>query len=371
MSILNMANNTTLSSSTGILAFRRALLSLCLVFLTGCSTVSYYSQAVGGHLKLMTARQSIEKLLADADTDEELKTKLQTLKQARQFAVEKLLLPENDSYSTYVETGRRAVTWNVVATEEFSMRPVIWCFPVAGCVSYRGYFDHKDAETFAAGLAEQSHDVTIGGAAAYSTLGWFDDPVLDTMLRGGDIRFVGTLFHELAHQVLYVKDDSNFNEAFASFVEQAGVRQWLTDEQQSERILDYDLSLSRALQFGDLLKNTRQGLITLYKQDMPQDLMREEKAKVFEAMLEDYEALKVSWDGYNGYDGWFRRGLNNAQLVAVATYRQYVPAFASMYEEVGQDWAKFYSLAKEIAELPVSERKARVAKYLESPDQQS
>jgi predicted aminopeptidase len=333
--------------------------------LSGCSTVSYYSQAVTGHLKLMSARQSIEELLDADDTDPELRNKLQTLVDARQYAVTALSLPENDSYNTYVATGRRAITWNVVATEEFSMRPNTWCFPVAGCVSYRGYFDRLEAEEFAASLAEESYDITIGGASAYSTLGWFDDPVFDTMLRGDDLRYVGTLFHELAHQVLYVKDDSNFNEAFASFVEQVGVRRWLEDGQQADRIGDYDASLKRAGDFVELLKQTREELLELYKETLADADKRERKQLVFDRMRQKYETLKLSWGGFKGYDGWFRRELNNARLIAVATYRRYVPAFSAMYEDVGGDLKRFYILAEEVSALPEDQRRAAMTKYLE------
>ena len=343
----------------------RLLLLVGALSLGGCSTVGYYSQAVTGHLKLMSARQSIDKLLAADDTDPELRGKLQTLVDARQYAVTALKLPDNDSYNTYVETGKRAITWNVVATEEFSMRPNTWCFPVAGCVSYRGYFDRQDAEKFAASLAEESFDITIGGASAYSTLGWFDDPVFDTMLRGDDLRYVGTLFHELAHQVLYVKDDSNFNEAFASFVEQEGVRRWLEDRLQTERIEGYKASLVRSGDFVELLKSTREALLELYKEPIAEAVMRERKQQVFDGMRSDYEILKTSWGGFNGYDGWFRRELNNARLVAVATYRRYVPAFAAMYKEVDGDLEGFYGLAEEISSLPAEKRQAIMMKYLE------
>lgn len=312
----------------------------------------------------MNARQSVDDLLADDQTDPELKSKLQTLVDAREFAVSDLLLPENESYSTYVETGRRAVTWNVVATPEFSMQPKIWCFPVAGCVSYRGYFDLRKAEHYAADLAENSYDVAVGGASAYSTLGWFDDPILDTMLRGGEIRYVGTLFHELAHQVLYVKDDSNFNEAFASFVEQEGVRLWLAEQDQAAEISEYDASLSRGRDFGELLKATRLNLLKLYSSNLSEAEMRKGKEEVFAAMQAEYETLKLKWGGYKGYDGWFRRGLNNARLVAVATYQRFIPAFNAMYDEAGGNFLLFYTLAKTISELPPEERQRRMSQYL-------
>lgn len=338
--------------------------TVAMVASSGCSTIGYYSQAVGGHLKLMRARQPLEQVLADEATSPELRAKLQTLVDARNFAVTELGLPDNDSYSTFVETGRTAVTWNVVAASEFSVNPRTWCFPVAGCVSYRGYFDRADADAYAQGLAKENYDVTVGGASAYSTLGWFDDPILDTMLRGNDTRYVGTLFHELAHQVLYVKDDSNFNEAFASFVEQVGTRKWLEERGEEERIAQYDASLVRVEEFVNLLKVTRENLQQTFAKDLEEQLMRDEKAAVFEQMRAEYELLKETWNGYAGYDNWFKRDLNNARLVAVSTYRRFVPAFYAMYLEAGEDLQKFYDVARVTADLPATERRERLNAYL-------
>ncbi len=331
--------------------------------LSGCS-VGYYSQAIGGHLKLMHARQPIAELLASDSTDPELKQKLQTLIDARQFAIDTLGLPENKSYSTYAATGRDAVTWNVVAVPEFAMQARTWCFPVAGCVSYRGYFDKSNAESYAASLAEEGFDVTVGGASAYSTLGWFDDPVLDTMLRGGDVRYVSTLFHELAHQVLYIKDDSSFNEAFATFVEQEGFRIWLRSREEGNRIEAYEASLQRSEDFSELLKATRDELVALYQlTDLDEATRRERKEQVFADMQTRYAALKASWNEYPGYDRWFSRDLNNAHLLGVSTYRRLVPAFAAMFEEAGNDLPAFYALATEISKLPYEERQQRLAEY--------
>ena len=332
--------------------------------LSACSAVGYYAQAVGGHFKLMRARQPIRELLADEGTEPELREKLQTLVDARSFAAMELLLPDNDSYSTYVQTGRSAVTWNVVAAEEFSVQPKTWCFPVAGCVNYRGYFDRADADAYAKALSQENFDVSVGGASAYSTLGWFDDPVLDTMLRGGDIRYVGTLFHELAHQVLYVKDDSNFNEAYATFVEQIGVRRWLAYRNEASRVPGYDAWLLRVEGFVALLKRTRESLQALFAKDIADDIMRDEKQKVFDTMRAEYQTLKKSWGGYSGYDSWFKRDLNNARLVAVSTYRRNVPAFYAMFEEANQDLARFYEIARRVSELPTKERRAKLDEYL-------
>lgn len=335
-----------------------------MVPVVGCSSVGYYSQAVNGHLKLMRARKPIDDVIANEATSPELREKLQTLVDARQFAVDELGLPDNDSYSSFVETGRTAVTWNVVAATEFSVNPKTWCFPVAGCVSYRGYFDRADADEYAAQLAGESYDVTVGGASAYSTLGWFDDPVLDTMLRGNDTRYIGTLFHELAHQTLYVKDDSNFNEAYATFVEQIGLRKWLEERGEPERISEYEASQKRIEDFVNLLNATRNNLQATYAKDVDEQTMRGEKAAVFDNMRAEYETLKVSWGGFSGYDNWFKRDINNARLVAVSTYRRYVPAFYAMYLEAGEDLQRFYEIAKIAADLPAHERREHLDAYL-------
>ena len=339
-------------------------LAIAVASLMSCSSVGYYSQAVSGHLKLMNARQPIDALLKDDTTDPDLRQKLQTLVDARVFAVDTLNLPNNESYSTYAATGRAYVTWNVVAAEEFSLTPKTWCFPVAGCVSYKGYFKEADANDYAAVLAGEDYDVTIGGAIAYSTLGWFEDPVLDTMLRGGDIRYVGTLFHELAHQLLYIKDDSNFNEAFASFVEQQGLRIWLESRGETERIARYDAFLKRSDQFNQLLKTTQNRLRDLYSQDLDNTQKRLRKQQVFELMQQDYSELKASWDGYSGYDNWFKRDVNNARLLAVATYRKWVPAFAALYREQGSSLPDFYAEAKKLSLLPKDQRQERLRAFL-------
>lgn len=337
--------------------------------LAGCSTVSYYAQAVNGHLKLMRARQSIDELLAASDTDEELRRKLQLLRDARVYAVSNLGLPDNESYSTYAETGRQYVTWNVVAAPEFSLKPKTWCFPVAGCVSYRGYFAEERARAYAEYLKSEQYDAIVGGATAYSTLGWFDDPLLDTMMRGSDIRLVGVLFHELAHQQLYVKDDSNFNEAFASFVEQAGVRRWLADGGKADTIPAYDAYLQRQIDFGELLKSSRGELVALYKQSLPEDEMRAAKAAVFDTMRANYATLKADkWNGYSGYDNWFAKDLNNARLLAVATYRKWVPAFAVLFEQVDQDFERLYAEAKKLADMPAAERRDKLLELIEGDE---
>lgn len=354
----------------------RTMLKLCrrlslilllpgLSMLAGCSTLSYYSQAVSGHFELMRARQPITALLADPATDPVLREQLETLQAARRFAVDTLQLPDNDSYSTYVATGRPYVTWNVVAADEFSVDARTWCFPIAGCVNYRGYFDESDARNYAAALQEEGPvDVIVGGASAYSTLGWFADPIYDTMLRGGDIGYVGTLFHEMAHQKLYVQDDSDFNEAFASFVEQEGIREWLIARDETARVAGYGRWLQRRKAFNALLRTTRDELSALYAGSLDPAAKRAAKQAVFAGLRSRYAQLKESWDGYAGYDRWFERELNNARLVSITTYQRYIPAFQVLFTEAGRDWPAFFTRSAELAGLPEAERHRQMEAYL-------
>jgi len=354
---------------------KRIVLLMILGGISGCGTVGYYAQAVGGHLSLMSKRESLEKVMASEDTDAEIKRKLEMLRDARVFAVDRLSLPQNKSYTTFVKTGKKFITWNVVATPEFSMVPKQWCFPVAGCVLYRGYFAESRAQSYEATLKEQGFDTQLGGASAYSTLGWFNDPLMDTMLRGSDIRLVGLIFHELAHQLLYIKDDSSFNEAFATFVEQQGSREWLTAQGREDTLPLFEAYLQRQLDFNDLLQVTRADLVNLYKDasaptaneldaSVAEDL-RERKQAVFTNMLARYDTLKSErWDNFTGYDNWFKKEMNNARLIAVSTYLKWVPAFAAMFDEVGDDFEAFYALAKEISAKSYDERQALLIDYL-------
>ncbi len=335
----------------------RTLSVFIAVFLmSGCSTLSYYTQAVKGHFALMNARQDIEELLQSPDTDTRLKEKLDLARQIRRFATESLGLPENDSYKSFVDTGRDYVTWNVVAAEEFSVKAKTWCFPVAGCVSYKGYFAEQDAHKLADELDRQGLDTIVNGATAYSTLGWFDDPVLNTMLKGSDIRLAALIFHELAHQKLYVKGDSEFNEAYASFVEQEGVRAWLKSRNQNESLNGYSLFLQRREDFSNLLTATRARLQNLYDSDSDPDTKRRQKLRIFAELKQHYLELKTSWNAYNGYDQWFEKDMNNARLVAVTTYRRLVPAFNEIFRREGADFTAFYQKTREISEMKKDDR---------------
>jgi len=334
------------------------------MMLTACSTLSYYSQAISGHLKLMRAREDVNALLESPETDQALREKLRLATEIRAFASQELGLPNNDSYTTYVATGRRYVTWNVVAAEEFSVQAKTWCFPVAGCVSYKGYFDESEARAEADALAQAGYDTTVTGATAYSTLGWFDDPLLDIMLRGREVRLAGVIFHELAHQQLYVKDDSDFNEAYASFVEQEGVRHWLKNSGREDLLPRYADMLQRRHEFSEMLLRTRKRLQTLYASSADDVTKREGKVQAFENLRADYAQFKARWNQYRGYDGWFGREINNARLVASATYRRLVPAFAAVYDQVGREFEAFYREAERLAALDKPERQAALSAAL-------
>ncbi len=330
--------------------------ALVVVPLSGCSNVGYYSQIVSGHMQIVMGKKPVAEVTEDESVDKQLRRRIMLAVQARDFAVNELGLPDNDSYKTFYDTRRNYVTWNVVAAEEFSFTPKQWCFPVAGCVSYRGYYDIADARDYAKGLEEDGMDVTLNGATAYSTLGWFADPLLNTMLNRSDSGIVALLIHELAHQQLYVQGDSKFNESFAVFVDQAGLELWQNRRGSSEQITELESRREKQEEFIALLRGTREDLDKLYRSDVQESVMRQQKAERFDQLRVDYETLKRTWGGYRGYDGWFARELNNARLVSVATYNDYVPAFEVLFEQSNKDFTVFYQAAKRLADMPMAQR---------------
>ena len=316
-------------------------------------------QAVSGQYDVMTRSEPIAELLADEGTPPATRERLELARQARQFAVDELALPDGRSYLRYADLGRPYAVWNVVATDEFSTEPRRWCYPVAGCVSYRGYFDEARARSVAARLSARGEDVTVGGVATYSTLGRFPDPLFNTMLGWNESRLVGTIFHELAHERLYVPGDSEFNEAFASVVEAEGVRRWFTARGQTDALDAYRASTAREAGFAALLRDARGRLSALYASGLPAAEMRIEKQRELGRLKFDYTRLKASWGGYSGYDAWFTRTLNNAHLAAVATYHDCVPGLRRELEWAGSLPA-FYQRAETLAKLSTTERHATV-----------
>lgn len=333
------------------------LVLACVGLSSGCSNLGYYTQSIRGQLDLLWKREAITKVIERPDTPAELKDKLTRVLRLREFASKTLMLPDNGSYRGYADLQREHVVWTVYATPEFSLELRKWCFPFAGCVSYRGHFSPEAAEEFAGPLRAQGDDVYIGGVDAYSTLGWFDDPVLNTFIRRSESALAGLIFHELAHQQLYVKNDTTFNESFARTVELEGVRLWMQSHGTSAQFEDYMRNETRRDEFVAVINRARDRLSELYAAHLDADAMRAQKQQRFELIKADYAELKQRWGGYSGYDAWFATQLNNAKLASVTTYADNVPAFQALLKQKNYDFAAFYAAAKELGELPEAERK--------------
>ncbi|MHC8329965.1 aminopeptidase [Pseudomonas sp. LB1P83] len=326
-----------------------------LLLLSGCAGVSYYSQLASGQLQLLRAREPVAEVLADPSRDPMLRAHLTHSQKARTFASQQLHLPDNQSYRLYADIGRPFVVWNVFATPEFSLTPQNHCFPIAGCVAYRGYYSQSAARGEAALQRLQGMDVSIGGVEAYSTLGWFNDPIISSMMGWGDERLATLIFHELAHQRFYVKDDTEFNESFATFVEQEGTRQWRASRGLAP---DNGAQAQQRDQFIQLVLDTRARLEKLYALPIPADQMRQRKAAEFEQLRHEYRQLRDSrWAGDKRYDAWINAPMNNARLLPFGLYDQWVPAFAALFSQVGGDWVKFFEAVEQLGALPVGERK--------------
>ena len=336
----------------------RLLAAAALLLIGGCTNMGYYWQSVKGQIDVWSRQRAIDSVLRDADTPAATRGRLAAVLEMRQFAVRELGLPDNASFTRYADLGRPYVVWNVFAAPELSLKPVTWCFPIAGCVSYRGYFSKEEAERYAADLAKGGHDVYVGGVPAYSTLGWFADPVLNTVLGYSNPRLALLIFHELAHQVAYVRDDTVFNESFAVTVEREGVKRWLARHGTAQDKANYERGLARRDSFVRLVETYRERIEALYQSEVDPGTMRARKKEIFTAMVRDYQKLKAGWDGFAGYDRWFEHGPNNAHLVSVATYTQLVPAFQALLAREGGDLPRFYKAVKELARLPRDERLA-------------
>ncbi|APC16704.1 aminopeptidase [Pseudomonas frederiksbergensis] len=327
-----------------------------LLLLNGCTSVSYYSQLASGQWHLLRSREPVSEVIADPARDAKLRAHLVQSQKAREFASQRLHLPDNKSYRLYADIGRPYVVWNVFATPEFSLKPQNHCFPVAGCVAYRGYYSQSAARGDAALQRRQGMDVSISGVEAYSTLGWFNDPIISSMMSWGDERLATLIFHELAHQRFYVKDDTEFNESFATFVEQEGTRQWRAARglppasQAQEQQRD---------QFTRLILDTRTRLEKLYALPLAAEQMRQRKAAEFERLRSDYRTLRDSqWAGEKRYDAWINAPMNNAKLLPFGLYDQWVPAFSVVFKQSSGDWLKFYTAVEKLGALPVEQRKA-------------
>jgi len=345
--------------SGSIIRFIRWLLYASLLwFLSACSSLSYYQQAIGGQIELLQKRKPISTVVKDPDVDPVTRARLLLLQQARVFAVNDLMLPDNDSYKDYADLGRPYAMWSVFVTPAYSLQPRQWCYPLLGCVSYRSYFSRVQAQAYADSMESSGNDVYIAGVPAYSTLGWFDDPVLNTMMHWQDYDLVGTLFHELAHQKFYIKDETIFNESLAKAIEQEGLRRWMDAQKDASQFKQYLLESEREKEFIELVLATRKELQSLYQSELPKKEMFKAKMQVFRSMRAAYLQLRQRWGGYDIYDHWMLSGVNNAKVQSIATYYNYVPAFMRMLTQQQGNIEKFYLAIDAVMEMTAEERQA-------------
>ena len=326
------------------------------VAVSGCNTLAYYSQAIHGEYQILAHRQSIDKLIANPRTPTKLKQQLELVRQLRAFAKTELKLPVGNSYDKYVDVHRKYVVWDVQAASEFSLAPKTWRYPFVGSLAYRGYFSEKSARDCGEQLSKNGFDVYVDGVDAYSTLGWFKDPLLNTFIDTSEPGLAELLFHELGHKRVFASGDTDFNEAFATTVGQEGARRWLRSKCETALLETYDQALARDDQFVHLVMSTRERLAKLYGEKLNQDEMRRQKQHVFDDLRQQYADLKSQWGGYSGYDDWFAHDLNNAKLNTVANYYDYVPGFQRLLQSNGNDLGKFYAAVEHLSKEPQDKR---------------
>lgn len=332
--------------------------------LWGCQTVHYYSQAVEGQCRILLKRKPISRIIADSESPDDLRERLLYILRVRKFAEIELKLPVNNHYLTYVNLERPYVLWNVFAAPEFSLTPKTWCFPVAGCTSYRGYFTEKNALQYSDIVKKEGYDVYVGGVTAYSTLGWFDDPVLSTFIRFTEARTAALIFHELAHQVLYVKDDTAFNESFATFVEQEGLRRWQHESGSAQIYTEY--MRKRRLQelFIGLIMRYRESLESLYQSDLAASEKRAKKATIFSKLRQEFNYLKINQIELSAYDTWMYQSLNNAKISSVVAYHSYLPAFQKLLAQNEGELDQFFEACRQLADKDKNERHRILESYM-------
>jgi len=352
-----------LVASLGLGSIAALVGAACLT--VGCSTLGYYAQSVRGHLDLVNRAKPIDELTTAPTTPEALRTRLALAQRIRDFAVAELHLPDNKSYRRYSDLGRSAAVWNVTAAPELSLQLETWCFPVVGCIGYRGYYNRTAADTEAATLRARGLEVNVYGVPAYSTLGKLDwlggDPLLNTFIGWPEGELARLVFHELAHQIAYAEGDTTFNESFATAVERLGVQRWLSLRGGDEARRQYAALDARREDFRALTTRYRDRLAAVYAGTAPEAAKREAKAAAMAALRADYARLKAErWNGFAGYDAWFERA-NNASFGVLAAYNERVPEFERLFEREGRDFRTFYAEVKRLASLPKATRDATLA----------
>lgn len=325
-----------------------------LLTLASCQTVQFYSQAVSGQMEIFQKSRSIPRVMADPQSSPKLKQQLASVQEIRRFASEHLTLPGNASYGKYADLGRPYVVWTLYAAPEFSLEPKTWWYPTLGKLDYRGFFKKEEADELEVKLKAEGYDVQSGGTDAYSTLGWFHDPVLNTFVNASDIDLAELIFHELTHRRLFRNGDTTFNESLANAVAEESVRRWLRYNGRMEDLKNYEARLVRRGQFYNQIEKTRAGLKELYASNKPPEQMRREKAAQFKALQDSFRELRRRWGG-RGLENWLKEDINNAHLVALATYQQHIPAFHKLLADCGGDLDLFFEKAKDL-KLPKRER---------------
>jgi len=345
-------------------------LAIIAVAVSGCRTIGFYAQAIKGQYQIFAHQKVIDKLIADPQTPEPLRKQLQLVQQLRVFAKDELKLPVDGHYRKYADVHRPYVVWNVQAAPQFSLQPRTWWYPLVGSLEYRGYFSESGARKYAARYGKKGDDVYVDGVEAYSTLGWFKDPILNTFIDRDEPELAEVIFHELGHQRVFARGDTDFNEAYATTVGQEGARRWLRASGKTNLMEKYAVALQRNDQFVHLIMTTREELEKVYGDTLDKDgkvkaaktpplppaQLKEAKERVFADLHRNYANLKVSWGGYAGYDDWFSRELNNAQLNTIANYYDFLPAFQRVLELNGGDMEKFYVEVERLSKMNKDER---------------
>ncbi|HCX87640.1 MAG TPA: aminopeptidase [Gammaproteobacteria bacterium] len=331
--------------------FRTGVWLIAVLLLSGCQSVAYYTQATVGQSALLWHSRPIDVVISDPKTSDSLRERLRFVEHVREYAQKALFLPATGSYRRFTDIGRDFVLWSVVAAGEFSTEPEVFCHPIAGCVAYQGYFKHTDALAFAEQLESQGYETTVGPVAAYSTLGWFADPVLSSVLHYPDAQLAELLFHELAHELLFVPGDTTFNESFATFVARAGVKQWLADSGRASELTEFTEDASRHDAAVNLIRDTRVRLTELYARSIPDSDKRRQKSLLLDELQAKYLAMRKA-EAVSNWGRWFEEGLNNAKLASVGSYNDDVSFFAALFKQADRDLEAFYQLAEEYATRP-------------------
>ncbi len=338
------------------LLMRSVLIIILIPLLSGCADITYYWHSAKGHLAIMHKREPIDDLIDDPELDKKLKQRLELIREIRQFSIDQLALTDSGSYTDFAQLDRPYALQNLFATPEFSTKLLSWCYPVAGCTTYRGYYEQQRLNKFVKQLEIEGNEIYIVQVPAYSTLGWFDDPVLSSFIHWPEFRLAGLLFHELTHQRIYIDDDSKFNESLASAVQQVGTQLWLNHRQQIDQLDQFNRSLSYRGDVVLLIESARNQLAELYHSELDDEDKRRQKQAIFQTSRQRYEDISTAHNYRDGFAKWFASELNNAKLASVSTYHALIPSFVAMINAHDNDFEAFFDYVEKIGVLDKEQR---------------